>query len=55
MAMTEPTGAIHPGEILREEFLEPLGVTAYRLAKGTGMTESAVGFKSTVPCWKSRR
>jgi addiction module HigA family antidote len=25
--------AIHPGEILREEFLEPLGLSAYRLAK----------------------
>jgi antitoxin HigA-1 len=24
---------IHPGEILREEFLEPMGITAYRLAK----------------------
>lgn len=24
---------IHPGEILKEEFLDPLGVTAYRLAK----------------------
>lgn len=24
---------IHPGEILREEFLTPLGVTQYRLAK----------------------
>ncbi len=24
---------IHPGEILREEFLHPLGITAYRLAK----------------------
>jgi addiction module HigA family antidote len=24
---------IHPGEILREEFLSPLGITAYRLAK----------------------
>lgn len=24
---------IHPGEILREEFLQPLGITAYRLAK----------------------
>ncbi len=24
---------IHPGEILLEEFLEPLGVTQYRLAK----------------------
>ncbi len=25
--------SIHPGEILRTEFLEPLGITAYRLAK----------------------
>lgn len=24
---------IHPGEILREEFLEPMGVSAYRLSK----------------------
>ena len=24
---------IHPGEILREEFLNPLGVSQYRLAK----------------------
>jgi antitoxin HigA-1 len=26
---------IHPGEVLKEEFLKPLGVTAYRLAKST--------------------
>jgi addiction module HigA family antidote len=26
---------IHPGEILQEEFLIPLGVSAYRLAKET--------------------
>lgn len=25
--------AIHPGDILRTEFMEPLGITAYRLAK----------------------
>jgi antitoxin HigA-1 len=24
---------IHPGEILKEEFMEPLSLTAYRLAK----------------------
>ncbi len=24
---------IRPGEILKEEFLEPLGISAYRLAK----------------------
>lgn len=26
---------IHPGEILREEFLKALGISAYRLAKET--------------------
>ena len=26
---------IHPGEILEEEFLKPLEITAYRLAKDT--------------------
>jgi addiction module HigA family antidote len=33
MMNREPTWNIHPGEILREEFLNPLGITAYRLAK----------------------
>jgi antitoxin HigA-1 len=27
------TIASHPGEILRTEFMEPLGITAYRLSK----------------------
>jgi antitoxin HigA-1 len=26
---------VHPGEILAEEFLKPLGISAYRLAKET--------------------
>ena len=31
--MRGPAGwAVHPGEILREEFLEPMGISAYRLA-----------------------
>lgn len=34
---------IHPGEVLRQEFLEPLGISAYRLAKETGMTAQHVG------------
>lgn len=29
---------IHPGEILVTEFLEPMGVTQYRLAKDIGVT-----------------
>ena len=28
---------IHPGEILLEEFLQPLGVSQYRLAKATSV------------------
>jgi addiction module HigA family antidote len=35
--------AVHPGEVLQEEFLTPLGMTAYRLAKALGIPESAVG------------
>ena len=30
---TDPLAPIHPGEILREEFLVPLGMTPYALAK----------------------
>lgn len=30
---------IHPGEILEEEFLKPLGITAYRLAKETKLPQ----------------
>lgn len=29
---------IHPGEILLTEFLEPLGISQYRLAKDIGVT-----------------
>ena len=31
------TPPIHPGEILKEEFLSPLGVSQYRLAKETSV------------------
>lgn len=33
---------IHPGEILNEEFLIPLGITAYRLAKETFIPQTRV-------------
>jgi addiction module HigA family antidote len=33
---------IHPGEQLREEFLKPLGLTAYRLAKDIGVPVTRV-------------
>jgi antitoxin HigA-1 len=28
-----PHWSVHPGEILREEFLKPMGISAYELAK----------------------
>jgi antitoxin HigA-1 len=40
--MGEPVN-IHPGEILREEYLVPLKMTPYRLAKGLGISATAVG------------
>lgn len=33
MIRTDPHGPIHPGEILREEFLKPLKMSAYTAAK----------------------
>jgi addiction module HigA family antidote len=34
---------IHPGEILLEEFLKPLGITQYRLAKAIGVPAQRIG------------
>jgi antitoxin HigA-1 len=33
---------IHPGEILYEEFLVPMGISAYRLAKDIGIPQTRV-------------
>ncbi len=33
---------IHPGEILSEEFLVPMEITAYRLAKETNLPQTAI-------------
>lgn len=33
---------IHPGEILSEEFLIPMEITAYRLAKETKITQTRI-------------
>ena len=33
---------IHPGEVLKEEFLEPLGISAYRLAKDTFLPQTRI-------------
>jgi addiction module HigA family antidote len=34
---------VHPGEILIEEFLKPLGITQYRLAKTIGVPQRRIG------------
>ncbi|MEJ2601053.1 MAG: HigA family addiction module antitoxin [Anaerolineales bacterium] len=36
--MDKELSPIHPGEILLEDFLKPLGITQYRLAKDIGVT-----------------
>lgn len=33
----------HPGEILMEEFLKPMAITQYRLAKELGVTQRRIG------------
>lgn len=38
--MTKAHAPITPGEILQTEFLEPLGITAYRLAQATGLPQT---------------
>jgi addiction module HigA family antidote len=37
MSRTEAHAPIHPGEILLEEFLSPLGISQYRLAATIGV------------------
>jgi addiction module HigA family antidote len=39
---TSAAWAIHPGEILKQEFLRPMGVTGYRLAKALDVNPQAV-------------
>lgn len=34
---------VHPGEILREDFLKPLGISQYRLAKEIGVPAQRIG------------
>jgi addiction module HigA family antidote len=34
---------VHPGEVLRLDFLEPMGISVYRLAKETGVSAQHLG------------
>lgn len=33
---------IHPGEILEEEFLKPMGITAYKLSHAIGVPQTRI-------------
>jgi len=43
VATGEKLSPVHPGEILLKEFLEPMGITQYRLAKETGVPQRRIG------------
>jgi addiction module HigA family antidote len=40
--MSERLPNIHPGEVLLEEFLKPMGISQYRLARDTGIAPMRV-------------
>lgn len=42
MNTTKAHEPITPGEILLTEFLEPLGITQYRLAQATGLSQTRI-------------
>jgi addiction module HigA family antidote len=43
MATQRDFPPIHPGEILLEEFLNPMGITQYRLAKSINVPQRRIG------------
>jgi addiction module HigA family antidote len=52
--MTKRVSAVHPGEVLLEEFLLPLGISQYQLAKVVGVpprriNEIVLGKRSITP------
>ena len=34
---------VHPGEVIRHDYLEPLGMSQYALAKALGLTQARLG------------
>ena len=40
--MSERLPNVHPGEILEEEFLTPLGITPYRISKEIGVPQTRI-------------
>ena len=41
--MKRDMSPVHPGEILLEDFLKPMGITQYRLAKSIGVSQRRIG------------
>lgn len=41
--MAKKLTPVHPGEILLEEFLKPMEITQYRLAKEIGVSQRRIG------------
>jgi addiction module HigA family antidote len=40
--MSDRLDNVHPGDVLKHEFLEPMGISAYRLAKETGIPQTRI-------------
>jgi addiction module HigA family antidote len=43
MTMKRKIKPVHPGRILHDEFMEPVGISQYRLAQATGLSQVQVG------------
>jgi addiction module HigA family antidote len=43
MTMKRKVKPVHPGRILHDEFMEPAGISQYRLAQATGLSQVQVG------------
>jgi antitoxin HigA-1 len=41
--MDKKLNPVHPGEVLEEEFLKPLNISKYRLAKEIGKSPTRIG------------
>ncbi len=40
---TRKINPAHPGRVLKQEFMEPLGVSNYRLARASGLSQTLIG------------
>jgi antitoxin HigA-1 len=43
MTMKRKIKPVHPGRILHDEFMEPAGISQYRLAQATGLSQVQIG------------